>query len=619
MCKFLFIRDILASRYGADEDQRFQAIRNMTDLLSRTFSSHFVFPVLGHLDPAPSENLTHLWMHWLPLEALQTFKNGGYYTIEQSHSKLRIVALNTNLFSSREAKNPHTDSQWSWLEAVLNKADSNKEMNSNQGGPEIRSEYVLIVGVTNAPPARAPPARAPPYSNRIPSQLAPQSLSRLQLSPSAAPRASSARRRRASNAICSITSRGEDVFGGCCRERVLMCDSTQVYIVGHVPPGWDGRRSHAAYSPEANSKYLRTVRRHAGIIAGQFFGHLHADTFRVIYDNDGKHVGDDGDVERRMNVGNKVNEVLLAIMNSKSVLRQARLIVHKGVLIPTLTCGREIWVWQNNNESRVNAVEIRLLRIMCGVSRKNKYGNSDVRERCGLKDDVVARAERDRAVSWALVAPAVSPRRDAAAPANPALRLYKFDTNTGKVLDYTQYYLNLSAANRDGVADWAPEYNLTQYYALHEVSAPALHALADKLRIGSPHDMTTFHRYSRAYNVKYESSEICDSACAHQHFCAVTCLEYVAYRQCVEAAASALAAAAADASFVAPFTSLTVVSLVIVIIRREQKCSNRTTRRAVRAASGLVGFVRLSALVPILILNVTLSTTPTATEPRVCV
>ncbi|CAH2208366.1 jg20578, partial [Pararge aegeria aegeria] len=55
-----------------------------------------------------------------------------------------------------------------------------------------------------------------------------------------------------------------------------------VYIVGHAAPGSDS--SYYSYSVEANSEYLRKVRRHARIIAGQFFGHLHVDTFRVIYD-----------------------------------------------------------------------------------------------------------------------------------------------------------------------------------------------------------------------------------------------------------------------------------------------------------------------------------------------
>lgn len=63
-----------------------------------------------------------------------------------------------------------------------------------------------------------------------------------------------------------------------------------------------------------------------------------------------------------------------------------------------------------------------------------------------------------------------------------------------QVLDYTQYYLDLAAANRAGVAEWTAEYNLTQYYGLHDISAQSLHNLADKLRIGTPHEMITFQK-----------------------------------------------------------------------------------------------------------------------------
>ncbi|GBP23514.1 hypothetical protein EVAR_12794_1 [Eumeta japonica] len=55
-----------------------------------------------------------------------------------------------------------------------------------------------------------------------------------------------------------------------------------------------------------------------------------------LFTNDGKH---DRDIEGRMNAGNKVNGALLAIMNSKSVSRKARLVIHNGVLIPTLMYG----------------------------------------------------------------------------------------------------------------------------------------------------------------------------------------------------------------------------------------------------------------------------------------
>ncbi|GBP21385.1 hypothetical protein EVAR_11986_1 [Eumeta japonica] len=60
---------------------------------------------------------------------------------------------------------------------------------------------------------------------------------------------------------------------------------------------------------------------------------------RSVFTNDGKH---DRDIERRVNVGNKLNGALLVIMNSKSVSRQARLAIH-GALIPMLMYGNENW------------------------------------------------------------------------------------------------------------------------------------------------------------------------------------------------------------------------------------------------------------------------------------
>lgn len=68
----------------------------------------------------------------------------------------------------------------------------------------------------------------------------------------------------------------------------------QVYIVGHMPPGSDERQDsnfhngHTTFSEKNNFRYLELVRRYSSIIAGQFFGHLHSDSFRIIYDATGK-------------------------------------------------------------------------------------------------------------------------------------------------------------------------------------------------------------------------------------------------------------------------------------------------------------------------------------------
>ncbi|GBP88127.1 hypothetical protein EVAR_63935_1 [Eumeta japonica] len=56
--------------------------------------------------------------------------------------------------------------------------------------------------------------------------------------------------------------------------------------------------------------------------------------------------------------------------------------------------GSESWVWQKNNERRINAVEMRSLSSIYGVSRKDRCRNSDVKKWCSLKKDVVTRVER---------------------------------------------------------------------------------------------------------------------------------------------------------------------------------------------------------------------------------
>ncbi|GBP68390.1 hypothetical protein EVAR_38626_1 [Eumeta japonica] len=56
--------------------------------------------------------------------------------------------------------------------------------------------------------------------------------------------------------------------------------------------------------------------------------------------------------------------------------------------------GSKSWVRHKKNKSRIDAVEMRSLRSMSGVSQKDSRGNRDVGERCGLKEDVLTRVER---------------------------------------------------------------------------------------------------------------------------------------------------------------------------------------------------------------------------------
>lgn len=62
-----------------------------------------------------------------------------------------------------------------------------------------------------------------------------------------------------------------------------------MYLVGHMAPGADERTPDAIpqFQEKFAKQYIKLVRRFSNIIVGQFFGHLHSDTFRVIYDEMG--------------------------------------------------------------------------------------------------------------------------------------------------------------------------------------------------------------------------------------------------------------------------------------------------------------------------------------------
>uniref|UniRef100_A0A5F8GJU1 Calcineurin-like phosphoesterase domain-containing protein n=1 Tax=Monodelphis domestica TaxID=13616 RepID=A0A5F8GJU1_MONDO len=67
-------------------------------------------------------------------------------------------------------------------------------------------------------------------------------------------------------------------------------DGKKVYIIGHMPPGFfEKTRNKAWFRPNFNKRYMEIIKKHYRVIEGQFFGHHHTDSFRMFYDDKGKH------------------------------------------------------------------------------------------------------------------------------------------------------------------------------------------------------------------------------------------------------------------------------------------------------------------------------------------
>ncbi|XP_041348060.1 acid sphingomyelinase-like phosphodiesterase 3b [Gigantopelta aegis] len=113
-------------------------LTNITSLFGQYFPTTTVYAALGNHDYFPthqfpsSSNVMYntmgdLWAGWInDTEQVENFKRGAFYTVKTAHG-LRLVALNTNLYYTRNKKvRNETDpaGQLAWLRKTLQAADT---------------------------------------------------------------------------------------------------------------------------------------------------------------------------------------------------------------------------------------------------------------------------------------------------------------------------------------------------------------------------------------------------------------------------------------------------------------------------------------------------------------
>ncbi len=68
----------------------------------------------------------------------------------------------------------------------------------------------------------------------------------------------------------------------------------------------------------------------------------------------------------------------------KSLGMSAKKRLYEGVVIPTALYGAETWNMGVAERKRLNVMEMRYLRSMCGVTRMDRVRNEEVRRRSGV-------------------------------------------------------------------------------------------------------------------------------------------------------------------------------------------------------------------------------------------
>ena len=107
----------------------------------------------------------------------------------------------------------------------------------------------------------------------------------------------------------------------------------------------------------------------------------------------------DREVEQRIGKASKmIGAIGNTVLGRKELMKGTKLKVVNAMVIPTLTYGCEVWALQAKHKGRIQAVQMRVLRRIKGVSRLDRISNMDLRDR--LKHEGVLDCVRRRQQNW---------------------------------------------------------------------------------------------------------------------------------------------------------------------------------------------------------------------------
>jgi len=82
----------------------------------------------------------------------------------------------------------------------------------------------------------------------------------------------------------------------------------------------------------------------------------------------------------RINMYNNTMTMFYLLLRQRDILRQCNTTIYTMILRPVLTYGCETWALTTKTESRIQTAEMRVLRLITGVSRRDRVRNVKIRE-----------------------------------------------------------------------------------------------------------------------------------------------------------------------------------------------------------------------------------------------
>ena len=101
----------------------------------------------------------------------------------------------------------------------------------------------------------------------------------------------------------------------------------------------------------------------------------------------------EAEVSHRVGEGARVLGAMKNVWKERTISWRAKMGMFEGIVVPTILYGCEAWAIDRVVRRRVDVLEMKCLRNICGVRWFDRVSNVRVREMCGNKKSVVERAE----------------------------------------------------------------------------------------------------------------------------------------------------------------------------------------------------------------------------------
>jgi hypothetical protein len=108
------------------------------------------------------------------------------------------------------------------------------------------------------------------------------------------------------------------------------------------------------------------------------------ETFRYLGSMLQKDGGIDEDVRHRISAGWLKWRHAFGVLCDKKVPQKLKGKIYRMAIHPTMLYGAECWLTKRRHVQQLSVAEMRMLRWICGHTRKDRVRNEDIRDRVGV-------------------------------------------------------------------------------------------------------------------------------------------------------------------------------------------------------------------------------------------